>query len=43
MRHLIRVMSRHELTKKKTMTKTKTLTNTFRDYLQRMILETSDL
>ena len=25
------------------MTKTKTLTNTFRDYLQRMVLETSDL
>ena len=47
MRHLIRVMRRHDVTNKKTMTKTntktntktktmtKTKTNTFREYLQR--------
>ena len=49
LRHLIRVMSRHDLTKKKTMTKTKTKTktmtktNTFREHLQWVILETCDL
>ena len=53
LRHLIRVMRRHDLTKKKTMTKTKTntktktktmtKTNTFREHLQRAILETCDL
>ena len=49
MTHLIRVMRTHDLTKKKTMTKTKTKTktmtktNTFRDHLQRVILETCDL
>ena len=47
MRHLIGVIRRHELTKKKTMTKTntktKTETNTFREHLQRAILETFDL
>ena len=49
--HLIRVMRRHDLTKKNTMTKTKTKTktktmtktNTFREHLQRAILETCDL
>ena len=38
LRHLIRVMRRHDLTKKKTMTKA----NTFRDHLQRAMLETCD-
>ena len=47
MRHLIRVMRRHDLTKKKTETKTKTKamtkTNTFREHLQRAILVTFDI
>ena len=51
MRHLIGVMRRHDLTNKKTMTKTKTKTktktmtktNTFREHLQRAMLETCDL
>ena len=49
LRHLIRVMRRHDPTKKKTMTKTNTKTktitktNTFREHLQRAILETFDL
>ena len=49
MRHLIRVMRRHDLTKKKTMTKTNTKTkkmtktNTFREHLKRAIPETCDL
>ena len=51
MRHLIRVMRRHDLTKKKTMTKTdtktdtktKTMTKTFREHLKRAIPETCDL
>ena len=49
MRHLIRVMRRHDLTKKKTKTmtntetKTMTKTNTSGEYLQRAILETCDL
>ena len=49
MRHLIRVMKRHDPTKKKTMTKTKTntktmtKTNTFRELHQRAILGTCDL
>ena len=51
LRHLIRVMRRHDLAKKKTMTKTQTKTktktmtetNTFREHLQRAILETSDI
>ena len=49
LRHLIRVVRRHDLTKKiimtKTNTKTKTMTktNTFREHLQRAILETCDL
>ena len=49
MRHLIREMKRHDLTNKKkmtktmTMTKTKTTTKTFREGLQRVILETCDL
>ena len=49
LRHLIRVMRRHDLTKKKTMTKTNTKTktmtksNTFREHLQWAILETCDL
>ena len=47
MRHLIRVMRRHDLTKKKTMTKTKTKaiakTDTFREHLQRAILVTCDI
>ena len=50
-RHLIRVMSSHDLTNKKTMTKTntmkntktKTMTKTFREHLQRAVLETCDL
>ena len=48
MRHLIRVMRRHDLTNKKTMTKTitktktMTKTNTFKEHLQRAILETCD-
>ena len=48
MRHLIRVMRRDDLTKKKTntkantKTKTMTKTNTFREHLQRAILETCD-
>ena len=48
MRHLIRVIRRHDLTKKKTMTKTKTKTrtmtktNTFRELHQRAIIETFD-
>ena len=43
---MIRVMRRYYLTKKKTMTKTKTKTktmtetNTFREHLQRAILDT---
>ena len=51
MRHLIRVMRRDDLIKKKTMTKTdtktdtktKTMTKTFREHLQRAIPETCDL
>ena len=49
LRHLIGVMRGHDLTKKKTMTKIKTQTktmkktNTFREHLQRAILETCDL
>ena len=55
MRHLIRVMRRHDLTNKKTMTKTltmtktktttktKTMTKTFREHPQRVILDTYDL
>ena len=49
MRHLIRVMRRHDLTKKKTITKTNTKTktmtktNTFREHLEKAILETCDL
>ena len=49
MKHLIRVMRRHNLTKKKTKTitntetKTMTKTNKFREHLQRAILETFDL
>ena len=49
MRHLIRVMKRHDPTKKKTMTKKKTntktmtKTNTFRELYQRATLETCDL
>ena len=42
MRHLIRVMRRHELTKNtvtKTNTKTMTKTNTFREHLKRAIPE----
>ena len=45
MRHLIRVIKRHDLTKKKTLTKTNaktmTMTNTitFKEHLQRAILE----
>ena len=39
LRHLIRVMRRHNLAKKKTMTKT----NTFREHIQRAIPDTSDL
>ena len=48
MRHLIRVMRRHDLTNKKTMTKTKTKkktmtkTNTFREHLKRAIPKTCD-
>ena len=44
MRYLIRVMSRHDLTKKNTMTKKKTMTisktKTFREHPQRATLET---
>ena len=44
---LIRVMRRHELTNRKTMTKTKakakTMTKTFRVHPQRAILETGHL
>ena len=40
LRHLIRVMSWQDLTKKKIMTKTKTKTNTFGEFHQRAILET---
>ena len=49
MRHLIRVMRRHDLTNKKTMTKTmtmtktKTMTKTLRERPQRVIPETYDL
>ena len=49
MRHLIRVMRRHDLTKKKTITKTNTKTktmtntNTLREHLKRAIPETCDL
>ena len=49
MRHLIRVMRRHDLTKKRTMTKTNTKTktitktNTIREHLQSAIPETCDL
>ena len=47
LRYLIRVMKRHDLTKKKTMTETKTKTmtktNTFREHLQRAIFETFEL
>ena len=49
MRHLIRVMRRDDLTKKKTMkktetkTKTKKMTKTFREHIQRAIPETCDL
>ena len=49
LRHLIRVMRRQDITTKKTMTKTNTntktmtKTNTFREHLQRAILETYDI
>ena len=49
LRHLITVMRRQDLTKKKIKTKTKTKTKTmtktitFREHLQRAILETCDL
>ena len=49
MRHLIRVMRRHDLTNKKTitktktMTKTKTLTKTFGEDPERATQETYDL
>ena len=51
LRHLIRVMRSHEITNKKTMTKTNTKTkamtmtktNTFREHIQRATLETCDL
>ena len=53
MRHLIRVMREHDptqkktmtntMTKKKTKTKTMTKTNTFREHIQRAIIETCDL
>ena len=49
MRDLIRAIRRHDLTKKKTMTKTMpkaktmTKTNTFREHLQRAILETCEI
>jgi len=51
LRHLIRVIRTHDLTNKKTKTKTKiktktktmTKTNTFREHLQRAILDTCDL
>ena len=43
MRHLIRVMRRHDLTNKKTMTKTKAKTKTFREHPKRATLETFDL
>ena len=54
LRHMIRVMMRHDLTNKKTMTKTNTKTktmtmtmtmtntNTFGEHIQRVILETCD-
>ena len=48
LRHLIRVMRGHDLTNKKTMTKTKiitktkTMTNTFRKHPQRVIVDTFD-
>ena len=47
--YFIRVMRRHDLTNKKkmtntmTMTKIKTMTTTFREHLQGAILETCDL
>ena len=37
LRHLIRVMRKHDLTNKKTKTKTMTMTNTFREHHQRGI------
>ena len=46
---MIRVMRRHDLTNNKTMTKTNTKTktmtktNTFREHIQRVIIETGDL
>ena len=51
MKHVMRVMSRHDLTNKKTMTKTKTMTmtmtktmtKTLRERPQRVIPETYDL
>ena len=49
LRHMIRVIMRHDLTKKKIMTrtntktKTMTKTNTFREHIQRVIIETCDL
>ena len=49
MRHVTRVMRRHDLTNEKkmtktmAMTKTKTMTETFREQPQRVILETYDL
>ena len=48
LRHVMRVMRRHDLNNKKTMTKTmtmtktKTTTKTFREHPQRLILETYD-
>ena len=43
MRPLIRVMRRHDLTNKKTMTKTKTMTKIFREHPERATQETGDL
>ena len=43
LRHWIRVRRGHDLTQKKTMTKTDTKTKTFREHLQRAIPETCDL
>lgn len=43
LRHLIRVVRKQDLTNKKTMTKTITMTNTFGEQLQKAIFETFDL
>ena len=47
LRHLIQVMSSHDLTNKKTITKTNTktkiMTKTLREHPQRAIIETCDL